>query len=640
MATLPELENALRKAHAAGNTEHARRFADEIRKMRGSDFSGVSTNVDSSYQVVPRVTREQRQAQIAQADAALNYENRLNSLNQQEQAGRLSGIGGRGILTGLAAIPDLAVSPITNLVNRALPENMQQRDIGGSVNALLDALGTARAETPGERIYQDTTSGVTSAVVPVGIGNTLARSARPVVSGVGRTLASNPLAQIIGGGTGAVASSSTREAGGGPMAQLGAGFLGALAPFAATPRFANSTAAERRAMQQIINEAEDPRKIAIANQSQVPGVVRTLGEESGDAGVAALERQMRGYRPQVFSPQDRSNAANRVASMQRIAGEGTDMADAIADRAKQTGDLRDAAFREADQISEQAALYGAAPAGNVSNLRQQLLAMSAAEGGRSAVRRSIDNIVSELDAAEPSAQGLYKVRKSINDMLEGIAGSERDYARAARPELLQARALLDAELANIAPEFGNYLTAFQRLSRPINRMEMGREILERGAGGAVPDIDTGIRPLTPAAMSRQTLDLDALAQRATGFEKARAEDILTPNDVAAIRAVQDDLERQYFRSTASAPGGSPTEPRRAMAEKLTSVAAGKIPYGNMALDFFRNQMKQQHIDTLTQLIANPAEARRVLTNMSPKDRAVITKAMIQLSAAQAEEKNQ
>ena len=34
MATLQQLENALRKAHAAGNTEHAKRFAAEIRKMQ------------------------------------------------------------------------------------------------------------------------------------------------------------------------------------------------------------------------------------------------------------------------------------------------------------------------------------------------------------------------------------------------------------------------------------------------------------------------------------------------------------------------------------------------------------------------------------------------------------------------------
>lgn len=195
-----------------------------------ANFSGVSTNVDSSYQVVPRVTREQRQAQIAQADAALNYENRLNSLNQQEQAGRLSGIGGRGILTGLAAIPDLAVSPITNLVNRALPENMQQRDIGGSVNALLDALGTARPETGGERMLQDVTAGTSAALVPAGIGNNLTRALSPVVQRVGQSLAARPGLQLASGVTGATASSATRESGGGPGAQLVAGLLGSFAP--------------------------------------------------------------------------------------------------------------------------------------------------------------------------------------------------------------------------------------------------------------------------------------------------------------------------------------------------------------------------------------------------------------------------
>lgn len=53
MATLQELENGLRKAHAAGNADHARAFADEIRRMRGqvqpaADFSGVSTSTDST----------------------------------------------------------------------------------------------------------------------------------------------------------------------------------------------------------------------------------------------------------------------------------------------------------------------------------------------------------------------------------------------------------------------------------------------------------------------------------------------------------------------------------------------------------------------------------------------------------------
>lgn len=56
MATLEQLENGLRKAHAAGNADHARAFAAEIRKMRMSpkaDFSNVQTG-SSTVKVKPR----------------------------------------------------------------------------------------------------------------------------------------------------------------------------------------------------------------------------------------------------------------------------------------------------------------------------------------------------------------------------------------------------------------------------------------------------------------------------------------------------------------------------------------------------------------------------------------------------------
>ena len=50
MATIEELETGLRKAHAAGNADHARRFADAIRQQRGSQpaqvgMSGVTREV-------------------------------------------------------------------------------------------------------------------------------------------------------------------------------------------------------------------------------------------------------------------------------------------------------------------------------------------------------------------------------------------------------------------------------------------------------------------------------------------------------------------------------------------------------------------------------------------------------------------
>lgn len=600
------------------------------------------------------VTREQRQADIARMDA--EREARDAQIKAQTGRGRAANITGRSMLEGLAAIPDMFVAPLTDLVNRAgeKPRNLnslitgeperyfpKQMNLTQGVNYVADLIGgeKVRPETGGERVLADTTRGLTGAVIPVGAGRQLAQSGNQVVSRVGQLLQQQPVAQIAGGGLSGAAQGTTREAGGGTGAQLTAGFLGALAPFGPGAFLRpGSTMAERRAGRTIVEGAEDPRRLMQANPSRVPGVVRTLTEETTDSGVAALERQMRGYRPERFSPVDRANSANRVGSIRRIAGEDSDMADAIAERARVTGDLRDAAFSEADDIAAQASQYGASPGGNVDSLRQQFQQIASTQGGRSAVRRTVDAVLQELDSAEGSAQGLYNVRKSINDLIEGKAGSDKDFARAATAELMQMRNAVDAELANIAPSFEAYRSSFQNLSRPINRMEMGRMILDKGAGSSVPDVDTGIRALTPAQMSRQTLDLDSLAQRATGFDKSRAEDILTPNDVAAIRAVQDDLERQYFRSTASAPGGSPTEPRQEMAKRLGNQLVSRIPGANIVAEPIKNLLEQRQRDMLTYLIQNPIEARRVLSTLAPRDRQVITKAMIQMSAAQPRER--
>lgn len=599
-------------------------------------FGDVAASVSSTEQEVKPLTREQRQAQIAKADSELDYENRLNSLNRQEQAGRISGIGGRGILTGLTAIPDLVAGPLTNLANRVLPGNMQQQSFGSGVNALLDLAGTPRAETPGERIYQDTTSGVASAAVPIGAGNTMAQSVRPVIRAVGQTLSSSPLAQLAGGGTGALASSTTREAGGGPLAQFGAGLLGGLLPFAPGAMVRpNSTITERAAANQIRSEAANPAALDVAAPSQVPGVQRSLAEQTLDPGIARLERQVRG-RTSEFTPIDSANAAARDRLLRTIAGDDADMTAAIRARDTATGGMRDAAFNEADQIAAQAMQYGAAPAGNVAGLRQQFTNLANVQGGRGSVQRTVDTVINDLDRAEPSAQGLYQVRKSINDMLEGTAGSERDFARAASAELMQMRNMVDAELANLAPSFENYRATFQNMSRPINRMEVGQELLRRGAG-AVADPTTGVRPLLPAGLSRQTVNLDELAQRATGFDNAVATDILTPDDINAIRAIQDDLERQNFRATAGSGGNSMTAERQALAQRLGRSSIEAIPIVGRFVERLR-ELNQPRIDaTIARLIADPAEARRVLASMAPQDRQVLVKAMLMSSAAQNQE---
>ena len=598
------------------------------------------------------VTREQRQADIARMDA--EREARDAQIKAQTGQGRAVNITGRSMLEGLAAIPDMFVAPLTDLVNRAgeKPRNLnsliteeperyfpKQMNLTQGVNYLADLLGgeQVRPETGGERVLADTTRGLTSAVIPVGAGRQMAQSGNQVVNRIGQLLQQQPVAQIAGGGLSGAAQGATREAGGGTGAQLTAGFLGALAPFGpgALTR-PNSTMVQRSAMNQIRSEAADPRALANAAPSRVPGVQRTLAEETLDPGIARLERQVRG-RTSEFTPLDSANNAARVAQLQRIAGTDADMVAAVQARSDATGQLRNTAFNEADQIAAQAYQYGATPGGNFDDLARRLADLGSGEAGRNATERTVNDILRDLGRAEPSAQGLYQVRKSIGDMLEGRAGQDRSYSQADMSLLMRARNMVDDELANLAPSFDAYRGAFQNMSRPINRMEVGRELINRGSG-SVADPTTGARPLLPASLSRQTVDLDAMAQRATGFDNARAADILTPDDINAIRAIQDDLERQNFRATAGSGGNSMTAERQALGERLGRSALEAIPVVGSFAERLR-MLNQPRIDAaIAQLIANPVEARRVLESMAPRDRQVITKAMIQMSAARPKER--
>src|SRR5690606_38805403 len=78
----------LRKAHAAGNADHARVFAAEIRKIRqgpapAADFSGVSASTDSTA-----MPRTDAQPSLFRGDSDFHRRAGLNPLQMSWAAAR------------------------------------------------------------------------------------------------------------------------------------------------------------------------------------------------------------------------------------------------------------------------------------------------------------------------------------------------------------------------------------------------------------------------------------------------------------------------------------------------------------------------------------------------------------------------
>jgi len=562
-----------------------------------------------------------------------------------EELKRQTGLFGRDVIEGVYGLGGIVSDPLTQgyaaLTGEPQPLASQSADY-----VATNLLGLPKPETRGERLA----SGVNQALIGTGgfikAGKVLAGNAPGVVQRVGQTLAERPGTQVGAAIGSEIAGDQAQDAGASIPLELlarlgGAASGGGLvnvpqATANALRRFQVATP-DQRAVEVLLREA-GPMGLD-GQPSRVHGVSRTLGEETLNPGIMALENTSRaGFRGQ-FDPQDTRNNAARVASLERIGGTQGQMEAAETARDEATKTLRDQAFAEgrAAQAAtrSEAAQQNALSVGRVPEatsgkvgLRAKLSADTAAQGGRSAVQRSLGAVVKDLDAADDSVEGLYRVRKSINDMIEGKAGTSRSFAKAATAELLDARALVDAEIANRAPTFGGYIEAYKVGSKPINRMQIGRELIESGSA-AVRD-ESGIPRLTPGTFAKAN-DLDRIAQQATGFRKAKARDILTEQDISDIAAIQDDLQRQFARQK-SATAGSQTFERGEVGGRIAQRGFRLLPFklGDV-MQFIDDRATDRVKERLAYLIANPAEARRISAQLPPKDRAVLNKTLLTLT---------
>lgn len=451
-----------------------------------------------------------------------------------------------------------------------------------------------------------------------------------------RTVAGNAVQGGVIGLAQPVATDSERPA----NVALGTAFgtLGAGAPKLAsmTARGVKNAAlattrrgAQQQAVRLIQGEASNAGRLLTPNPSQVPGASRSLFEESLDPGVAGLETRSRGMGG-GWAERDSANNAARSRVIENIAGDDASRAAAEQARSATTGRLRDAAFQEGDDAAAAAAQAGFSPADNVAGLRARLGALAQAHGGRSSVQRAIGDVIGELDGAEPSVQGLYNVRKSINDLIEGKAGSEKSYAKASTRELLQARDMLDEEMQNLAPSFGQYLDAFKAGSKPLNRMDLGQTLLDSG-GGAIVDPATGAYRLTPGQFGRQVKNLDAVAQRATGFKKAKAADILSQQDMAGIHAVNDDLARQAQRLLLGSGGGSHTMSQADLGKRVIARSVVRMIPGFRAASEYLEQAGAKRLNgALEEVLSDPNKYRAVALHLSRADRKLIEQALVRI----------
>lgn len=237
MATLEQLEQALRAADAAGNVEDARRLAQayaQARAQQKPDFSNVQSGASSVPVQPPEPPRGNPVTRF------------------------LGEIGGRQVLQGAAGLygalgGDAINQYILDPLDRALfndgptmsglitGQQPQQRSVLGTggrsyrqvASDFADELGMRAPQTGTERVLSDVGEALTGTGLTLGIGgalNALRPAAASVTDRVGRFLTAQPGLQAVSTATGSGASGTVRERGGTQGQQLAAGLLGGLSP--------------------------------------------------------------------------------------------------------------------------------------------------------------------------------------------------------------------------------------------------------------------------------------------------------------------------------------------------------------------------------------------------------------------------
>lgn len=263
----------------------------------------------------------------------------------------------------------------------------------------------------------------------------------------------------------------------------------------------------------------------------VPGSQPTLGEASGNAAIAALERNAR-TNPRLaplFAERLEENAAARREFFDTIAKDPEAVAEAVAARDAATDALRAEAFKGAKTADPSQVLIKIdeilkGPSGKrdvvvkaLTNLRGKLAQEVDIGGGQKVLQPETD------------VEQLYGVRKAIDDTLSPMGPSEAKGAQLATRELMEVKNALDKAIEEAAPGFKEYLKTYSEMSKPIDEMKYLQGLNLTDSKGNIT-----------LAKVQNAIDRIEKQRGAGGVNKAKA---LSDDTLGALKALRDDLKR-------------------------------------------------------------------------------------------------
>lgn len=284
----------------------------------------------------------------------------------------------------------------------------------------------------------------------------------------------------------------------------------------------------------------------LTNAPTATGAQPTLAEAARDTGLARLERAIGSMDPEaaaMLEARAAGNNAARVGALQNIAGDASQRAAAEGARKASTSGLYADADAAVVQLDDAFRGFMQRPAFKAAVQQAERLAKN--EG--------LADLFFRGPKGEPIAitgQGAHYVKKALDDAMD--RGSKSYMGDAAARATGRTQEAFLGWLDKTVPEYGMAKEVFADLSKPINRMDVGQRLLDKTTS-AVRDLG-GNQRLQANAFARALNDEDALVKAATGMNRSLS-DVMTPDQMAALGAVRNELELvANLGSSANGPG--------------------------------------------------------------------------------------
>lgn len=405
----------------------------------------------------------------------------------------------------------------------------------------------------------------------------------------------------------------------------GAGHAVASLPAWAIRKAAGASPAITQAMQeqqaaQVIRQfAADPDRLARVPAELVPGSKPTLAEATDDIGLAGLERTLANLPD--FGPQLalRRNA-NNTARVRAVEGAFNGADDTVA------AEIRQQANKRASRMLRP---VEGVPLETTKPLKDALDKLIVKHRAKANVRDALSFVRGELENVQTVGDA-HGFRQTIGELMGGNIDGKAG-GKLAKFELGTVRGLLDRQMRQAYPEWGDFLKGHRELSKQADQATIGANLL--ASGRAVRDA-TNDPVLTPAAFIRASNKVTKPANRP---DRLRAKAV-TPEQLKVIGDVRMDLERQARAMTEGRAVGSNTIQNAIGGNTLQSAvgpvgAAAIEPVSGvamLAINQLRKTYGERTMTIVQDVMLNPDRAADVLAKLPSKRRQAVMSAIKQL----------